>query len=210
MITADALVRVSEDILLPDLRILIRVGAILEPGVLIKSGALVGEGAELRQGAYLRGDAIIAGGAIVGHVSEVKNSVVFRRRGGRALRLCGGQYPGSARQPGRGDQTGQSPTQVAEAEGRGRSILRHIVCGRIESGHRPAQARGHPGRRREDRMQYCHLARNAGWPPHLDIFDHDGPERFLSGRRHHPSRVERPGNHLEEEVAPPCISTSKV
>lgn len=77
MITADALVRISEDILLPDLRILIRAGAILEPGVLIKSGALVGEGAELRQGAYLRGDAIIAGGAIVGHVSEVKNSVVF-------------------------------------------------------------------------------------------------------------------------------------
>ncbi len=77
MITADALVRVSEDILLPELRILIRAGAVLEPGVLIKSGALVGEGAELRQGAYLRGDAIIAGGAIVGHVSEVKNSVFF-------------------------------------------------------------------------------------------------------------------------------------
>ena len=77
MITADAPVRLEEDLFLPDLRILIRAGAALEPGVLIKAGALIGEGAAIRQGAYLRGEAIVADGAVVGHVTEVKNSVFF-------------------------------------------------------------------------------------------------------------------------------------
>ncbi len=77
MITTDTLVRVSEDILLPDLQILIQIETVLEPGVLIKSRALIGKGVEIRQGAYLRGPVIIADGATVGHVTEVKNSVFF-------------------------------------------------------------------------------------------------------------------------------------
>ncbi|HJM42626.1 MAG: glucose-1-phosphate thymidylyltransferase [Nitrospinota bacterium] len=77
MIYADAPVRLEEDLFLPDLRILIRAAAAVEPGVVIKAGALIGAGAEIRQGAYLRGEAIVADGAVVGHVTEVKNSVFF-------------------------------------------------------------------------------------------------------------------------------------
>jgi len=77
MITTDAPVRVSEDVLLPHLQILIQTETVLEPGVLIKSGTIIGKGVEIRQGAYLRGRVVIADGAVVGHVTEVKNSVFF-------------------------------------------------------------------------------------------------------------------------------------
>lgn len=77
MITANAPVQLKKDLFLPDLRILIRSGAVLEPGVLIKAGAVIGENARILQGAYLRQGVIVAEGAVVGHVTEVKNSVFF-------------------------------------------------------------------------------------------------------------------------------------
>lgn len=55
----------------------------IAPGVLIESGAyvkgpvIIGENAEIRQGAYLRGNCIIGKRCVVGHVTEVKHSVML-------------------------------------------------------------------------------------------------------------------------------------
>jgi carbonic anhydrase/acetyltransferase-like protein (isoleucine patch superfamily) len=68
---------VSAGVFLMDDAIEIGPGALVEPGALIKGPALIGPETEVRQGAYLRGNCLTGRGAVVGHVTEMKNTVML-------------------------------------------------------------------------------------------------------------------------------------
>jgi bifunctional N-acetylglucosamine-1-phosphate-uridyltransferase/glucosamine-1-phosphate-acetyltransferase GlmU-like protein len=50
---------------------------VIEPGALMKDGCLIGNQTEVRQGAYLRGTCLVGNRCVVGHVTEMKNSVMM-------------------------------------------------------------------------------------------------------------------------------------
>lgn len=50
---------------------------VIEPGALLKDGCLIGNQTEVRQGAYLRGACMVGDRCVVGHVTEMKNSVMM-------------------------------------------------------------------------------------------------------------------------------------
>lgn len=50
---------------------------VIEPGALIKGPALIGDNTEVRQGAYVRGSCLIGSRCVVGHVTEMKNSIML-------------------------------------------------------------------------------------------------------------------------------------
>lgn len=52
-------------------------GTIIEPGALIRGPCIIGEECEIRQGAYLRGHLIVGNRCILGHVSELKHSILL-------------------------------------------------------------------------------------------------------------------------------------
>lgn len=52
-------------------------GVIIEPGALIKGPTRIGDFSEIRQGAYLRGSCLVGRRCVVGHVTEMKNSVLL-------------------------------------------------------------------------------------------------------------------------------------
>ncbi|MEW6188397.1 MAG: glucose-1-phosphate thymidylyltransferase [Thermodesulfobacteriota bacterium] len=52
-------------------------GTVVEPGAYIKGPAYIGKMTEVRQGAYLRGNCLVGDRCVVGHVTEMKNSVMF-------------------------------------------------------------------------------------------------------------------------------------
>lgn len=52
-------------------------GVVVEPGALIKGPTIIGAGTDVRQGAYLRGPCLVGRSCVVGHVTEVKNSVML-------------------------------------------------------------------------------------------------------------------------------------
>jgi acetyltransferase-like isoleucine patch superfamily enzyme len=52
-------------------------GVVVEPGALIKGPTIIGAHSEVRQGAYLRGSCLVGRKCVVGHVTEVKNSVML-------------------------------------------------------------------------------------------------------------------------------------
>jgi NDP-sugar pyrophosphorylase family protein len=52
-------------------------GTYLETGAVIKAPAIIGKGSEIRQGAYLRGKTIVGKNSVIGHVTEMKNSIVM-------------------------------------------------------------------------------------------------------------------------------------
>ena len=57
--------------------ILIGASTYLEAGAIIKAPCVIGEGSEIRQGAYLRGNVIVGNQSVIGHVTEVKNSIIM-------------------------------------------------------------------------------------------------------------------------------------
>jgi len=77
MIVIHDAVCVKRAILFRDLGIYIGVGTLLEPTAVIKAPALIGENCEVRQGAYCRGRVIVGDHSVVGHVTEVKNSIIM-------------------------------------------------------------------------------------------------------------------------------------
>jgi acetyltransferase-like isoleucine patch superfamily enzyme len=62
---------------LMDDRIQLGPGVVVEPGALIKGPTIIGAYSEVRQGAYLRGSCLVGRKCVVGHVTEVKNSVML-------------------------------------------------------------------------------------------------------------------------------------
>ena len=58
-------------------QIIIGASTYLEAGAIIKAPCIIGEGCEIRQGAYLRGNVIVGKQSVIGHVTEVKNSVIM-------------------------------------------------------------------------------------------------------------------------------------
>lgn len=52
-------------------------GVVIEPGAMIKGPTIIGDGAEIRQGAYVRGDCFVGDGCVVGHVTEIKHSIMM-------------------------------------------------------------------------------------------------------------------------------------
>lgn len=52
-------------------------GVVVEPGALIKGPTIIGEKTEVRQGAYVRGSCLVGRCCVVGHVTEMKNSVML-------------------------------------------------------------------------------------------------------------------------------------
>ncbi|MBW2061778.1 MAG: glucose-1-phosphate thymidylyltransferase [Deltaproteobacteria bacterium] len=52
-------------------------GVVIESGALIKGPAKIGDRTEVRQGAYLRGSTLVGRACVVGHVTEIKNSVML-------------------------------------------------------------------------------------------------------------------------------------
>jgi bifunctional N-acetylglucosamine-1-phosphate-uridyltransferase/glucosamine-1-phosphate-acetyltransferase GlmU-like protein len=57
--------------------IYIGTGTVVEPGVYIMGPAYIGRQTEVRQGAYLRGSCLVGDRCVVGHVTEMKNSVML-------------------------------------------------------------------------------------------------------------------------------------
>ncbi|MFH1146528.1 MAG: glucose-1-phosphate thymidylyltransferase [Pseudomonadota bacterium] len=60
-----------------DSAIAIGEGVVVEPGALIKGPTIVGNRTEIRQGAYIRGSCLIGARCVVGHVTEMKNSLML-------------------------------------------------------------------------------------------------------------------------------------
>jgi NDP-sugar pyrophosphorylase family protein len=52
-------------------------GTVVEAGAYIKGPAYIGRQTEIRQGAYLRGNCVVGDRCVVGHVTEMKNSVML-------------------------------------------------------------------------------------------------------------------------------------
>jgi bifunctional N-acetylglucosamine-1-phosphate-uridyltransferase/glucosamine-1-phosphate-acetyltransferase GlmU-like protein len=52
-------------------------GVFIESGALIKAPAIIGDYSEVRQGAYLRGFCLVGKRCVVGHVTEVKHSILL-------------------------------------------------------------------------------------------------------------------------------------
>jgi UDP-N-acetylglucosamine diphosphorylase / glucose-1-phosphate thymidylyltransferase / UDP-N-acetylgalactosamine diphosphorylase / glucosamine-1-phosphate N-acetyltransferase / galactosamine-1-phosphate N-acetyltransferase len=52
-------------------------GTVVETGAFIQGPALIGRQTEVRQGAYLRGGCLVGDRCVVGHVTEMKNSVML-------------------------------------------------------------------------------------------------------------------------------------
>jgi NDP-sugar pyrophosphorylase family protein len=52
-------------------------GTVIETGVFIQSPAYIGRQTEVRQGAYLRGGCLVGDRCVVGHVTEMKNSIMM-------------------------------------------------------------------------------------------------------------------------------------
>lgn len=57
--------------------ILIGEGTMLEVGAIIKAPCVIGARCEIRQGAYLRGNVIVGDNSVIGHVTEIKNSIIM-------------------------------------------------------------------------------------------------------------------------------------
>ncbi|MGK7346712.1 MAG: hypothetical protein ACNS63_12980 [Candidatus Nitrospinota bacterium M3_3B_026] len=79
MLVVDSPMILEEEIVIPEHRIRIGAGTLLEPTAIIKPGCVIGEDCEIRQGAYLRGGVIVGDGCVIGHVTEVKNSIFMNR-----------------------------------------------------------------------------------------------------------------------------------
>lgn len=58
-------------------QILIGSGTLLEPTAIIKGPAIIGNECEIRQGAYIRDNVIVGNNSIIGHVTEVKHSILM-------------------------------------------------------------------------------------------------------------------------------------
>ena len=58
-------------------QIIIGASTYLEAGAIIKAPCVIGEGCEIRQGAYIRGNVIVGDHCVVGHVTEIKNSIMM-------------------------------------------------------------------------------------------------------------------------------------
>ncbi len=52
-------------------------GVLIEPGAYVKSPTLIGSNSEIRQGAYMRGYCLVGKRCVVGHVTEMKHSVLL-------------------------------------------------------------------------------------------------------------------------------------
>jgi len=52
-------------------------GVLIETGTYIKGPAIIGNQAEVRQGAYIRGNCLVGSRAVVGHVTEMKHSIML-------------------------------------------------------------------------------------------------------------------------------------
>lgn len=52
-------------------------GSIVEAGAYIVGPCMIGENCQIRSGAYLRGDVIAGNHCVIGHVTEVKNSLLL-------------------------------------------------------------------------------------------------------------------------------------
>ena len=52
-------------------------GSVVESGAFIQGPTLIGRQTEVRQGAYIRGSCLIGDRCVVGHVTEMKNSVML-------------------------------------------------------------------------------------------------------------------------------------
>lgn len=52
-------------------------GTVIETGAFIQGPALIGRQTEVRQGAYLRGGCLVGDRCVVGHVTEMKNSIML-------------------------------------------------------------------------------------------------------------------------------------
>jgi UDP-N-acetylglucosamine diphosphorylase / glucose-1-phosphate thymidylyltransferase / UDP-N-acetylgalactosamine diphosphorylase / glucosamine-1-phosphate N-acetyltransferase / galactosamine-1-phosphate N-acetyltransferase len=57
--------------------IIIGEGTVIETGAYIQGPALIGQQTEVRQGAYLRGGCLVGDRCVVGHVTEMKNSIML-------------------------------------------------------------------------------------------------------------------------------------
>lgn len=60
-----------------DSQVQIGSGVVIEAGTMIKGPSFIGDGTEIRQGAYVRGDCFLGGGCVVGHVTEIKHSIMM-------------------------------------------------------------------------------------------------------------------------------------
>lgn len=58
-------------------RISLGAGVLVEPGAFIKSPAIIGDRTEVRQGAYLRGYCLAGKRCVLGHVTEIKHSILL-------------------------------------------------------------------------------------------------------------------------------------
>lgn len=52
-------------------------GTVVEPGAMIKGPTIIGDRTEVRQGAYIRGKVLVGDGCVVGHVTEMKATVML-------------------------------------------------------------------------------------------------------------------------------------
>ncbi|MCK5323501.1 MAG: hypothetical protein KAJ45_05120, partial [Desulfobulbaceae bacterium] len=58
-------------------RISLGAGVLVESGAFIKSPAIIGDRTEVRQGAYLRGYCLAGKRCVLGHVTEIKHSILL-------------------------------------------------------------------------------------------------------------------------------------
>lgn len=66
----------EDDLVIRELSIFIGKGTVLEPAV-IKMNTIIGRDCHIRQGAYLRGNVLTGDRCVLGHVTEIKNSILM-------------------------------------------------------------------------------------------------------------------------------------
>lgn len=77
MLVVERAVRLKTPVIFPELGIYIGEETLLEPTAIIKASAIIGNRCEIRQGAYCRGNVIVGDHCTVGHVTEIKNSIMM-------------------------------------------------------------------------------------------------------------------------------------
>ncbi len=60
-----------------DRNIVLGSGVVVEPGALIKGPTVIGDQSEVRQGAYMRGSCLVGKRCVVGHVTEMKSTIML-------------------------------------------------------------------------------------------------------------------------------------
>ena len=126
MLLVNKILRLPAPLILKDLDIFIGQGTLLEPTAIIKSPAVIGDHCEIRQGAYLRGNVLVGDHCTLGHVTEIKNSIMMNHSDAGHFAYIGDSVIGSHVNLGAGTKLAnlQFRTKKEKEEGRKGGTIR--------------------------------------------------------------------------------------